>query len=86
MEMAQGGEKWKVISLPAIAEENDPIGRAVGKALCPKLFDISKLNRFRKKLGSYSFAALYQQRPIPLEGANLSGRGLRTSLTGHPTT
>ena len=68
MEMAEGGEKWDVISLPAIAEENDPIGRAAGKALCPKLFDIAKLNRFRKKLGSYSFAALYQQQPVPLEG------------------
>lgn len=67
-ERDDGGEKWDVISLPAIAEQNDPIGRAAGKALCPKLFDIAKLNRFRKKLGSYSFSALYQQQPVPLEG------------------
>ena len=67
-EMAEGGEKWEVISLPAMAEADDPLGRPEGRPLCPQMFDIAKLNRFKKKLGSYSFAALYQQRPMPLEG------------------
>lgn len=29
--------KWTVLSLPALAEENDPLGRAPGEALAPEL-------------------------------------------------
>lgn len=46
----------------------DPLGRAQGEALCPERYDISALRRIEKKLGSYSFAALYQQNPVPLDG------------------
>ncbi len=68
-EMAEGGEKWDVVNLPAIAEDDDPIGRKNGEALCPDRYDINALQKIQKKLGSYSFAALFQQRPVPLEGA-----------------
>lgn len=47
----------------------DPLGRREGQALCPQRFDEIELERIRKKLGPYSFSALYQQRPIPLEGS-----------------
>ena len=46
----------------------DPLGRAVGEALCPERFDEKKLARLKSRLGSYSFAALYQQRPVPADG------------------
>ena len=46
----------------------DPLGRLPGEALCPERFDITALRRIEKKLGSYSFAALYQQNPVPLDG------------------
>lgn len=62
------GEKWEVVSLPALAEDDDPLGREEGEALCPARYDREKLLRVQKQLGSYSFAALYQQRPTPLEG------------------
>jgi len=68
-EMEEGGEKWEVVNLPAIAEANDPLGRREGQALCPARYDETKLLEIQRKLGSYSFAALYQQRPTPLEGA-----------------
>ena len=68
-EMEEGGEHWEVVSLPALAEPNDPMGRAEGKALCPERYNEEDLARIQKKLGAYSFAALYQQRPIPIEGA-----------------
>lgn len=68
-EMADGGEQWEVINLPAIAEESDPLGRAPGEALCPERYDRDALSRIRRKLGEYSFAALYQQRPVPRDGA-----------------
>jgi predicted phage terminase large subunit-like protein len=46
----------------------DDIGRLPGDALCPERFDLNELARIRRQLGEYSFAALYQQRPMPLEG------------------
>jgi predicted phage terminase large subunit-like protein len=68
-EMKDGGEQWEIVSLPAFAEENDPLKRTVGEALCPERYDAAALDRIKKKLGAYSFAALFQQRPTPAEGA-----------------
>ncbi len=68
-EMADGGEHWEVVNLPALAEDDDPLGREKGEALCPERYDLEALHRIQNKLGAYSFAALYQQRPVPLEGA-----------------
>jgi predicted phage terminase large subunit-like protein len=68
-EMADGGEHWEIVSLPALAEDDDPLGRNPGEALCPDRYDEEALNRIKNKLGAYSFAALYQQRPVPIEGA-----------------
>lgn len=68
-EMAKGGEHWDVVTLPALAEENDPLRRKEGDALCPARYDKPALERIRAKQTSYSFAALYQQRPTPIEGA-----------------
>jgi predicted phage terminase large subunit-like protein len=65
-----GGEHWDVINLPALAEEGDPLGRAVGEALWPERYSVEDLKRIEGSVGSYWFAALYQQRPIPV------GKGL----------
>jgi predicted phage terminase large subunit-like protein len=46
----------------------DPIGRLPGEALWPERYDEAKLLEIKRKLGSYSFSALYQQRPVPAEG------------------
>lgn len=59
---------WTVISLPALAEVNDPLGRSEGEALCPERFDEDDLDEIKIVQGS-SFPALYQQRPSALEGA-----------------
>lgn len=66
--LEEDGEHWEIVSLPALAEENDPLGRAIGEALCPARYDEAALAKRRKKLGEYSFAALFQQRPIPRDG------------------
>ena len=66
--LAQQPGEWTVISLSAIAEEGDPLGRQVGEALWPERFPIESLEQSKAVLGSYSFAALYQQRPTPREG------------------
>jgi predicted phage terminase large subunit-like protein len=62
------GQQWTIVTLPALAERNDPLGRAEGQALWPERYDESELGRIRATLGS-SFEALYQQRPTALEGA-----------------
>lgn len=62
----QAGD-WTVCSLPAEAEEGDPLGREVGEPLCPEKFDKAALADRRAVLGN-SYYALYQQRPQPKEG------------------
>jgi predicted phage terminase large subunit-like protein len=74
--MKSGGERWDVVELPALAERPpgaddewmDELGRGDGDALCPERFDRDALLRIKQQLGSYSFAALYQQRPVPSDG------------------
>lgn len=58
---------WQVISLPAEAEEDDPLGRPFGAALCPDRFDLSALAQIKAVLGN-NYYALYQQRPQPIMG------------------
>lgn len=60
--------KWRVLSLPAIAEDHDLLGRAVGEALWPARFPLAKLLDDKRVMGDYSFSALYQQQPVPAEG------------------
>lgn len=63
-------EKIKIINLPAIAEEDDPLGRAPGEALWPDgpdRFDLDFLDE-QRSLDPLGFAALYQQRPSLLDG------------------
>ena len=59
--------KWKIINLPAIAGDNDPLGRQPGEALWPERFDLDFLNA-AKTLDPKGFSALYQQRPTPEDG------------------
>lgn len=65
--------EWTVLRLPALAEDNDPLGRTVGAALWPERFDEDALGRIRdvqaRRDGAYAFESLYQQNPTPREGA-----------------
>lgn len=56
--------EWTVVNLPALAEENDPLGRQPGQALWPERYDEEKLNKRRARMGEYSFMSLYQQKPL----------------------
>lgn len=67
-EANNGGERWDVVSLPAIAEEDDALGRQAGQALWPERYGEADFERIRKAIGSYAFSALYQQRPSPRSG------------------
>jgi predicted phage terminase large subunit-like protein len=57
--------KWVHLRLPALAEDDDPLGREHGESLWPERFNEEALEEKRIELGSYAFASQYQQRPIP---------------------
>ncbi len=61
---------WHVISLPAIAEENDQLGREVGEALWSdgQYGYGDQIQELRKNTPARTWSALYQQRPAPEEG------------------
>lgn len=61
-------ETWRRLRLPALAEANDPLGRHLATALWPARFPGSVLATIQETLGPYSWAALYQQNPVPAEG------------------
>lgn len=60
---------WIEIKIPAIAEENDLLGREVGEALAPEIGKDEKWAEQTKAVtGSRGWASLYQQRPTPAGG------------------
>lgn len=72
-----GGQQWDVLRLPALAEENDPLGRPVDEPLWPIRFPYQKLLDIKlgmtpledgQPMTPYKWASLYQQRPTPEEG------------------
>lgn len=60
--------EWRVVNLPALAEEGDPLGRDIGEPLWPQRYPAEALAQSKRVLGSYGFNALYQQRPTLREG------------------
>jgi len=63
---------WRCVSIPALAEPGDPLGRAVGEALWPERYPREELERKRRNAPTW-FAAQYQQRPLDLEGGFFRG-------------
>lgn len=66
-------ERWSVLSLPDIAEEDEPDfgnikGRKEGEPLWPERFPLEQLHRIRNAIGSDAWNCLHQQRPGTREG------------------
>lgn len=59
---------WVVLNLPALAEENDILGRQPGEALCRQIKNESELEQIQREMGSFRFEALYQGQPREREG------------------
>jgi len=68
-------DQWEVISFPAIAEEDDVLGRKIGEPLLSPIVQenedeaVVRWLDIKQGVGSYAWAALFQQRPAPAEGA-----------------
>jgi predicted phage terminase large subunit-like protein len=65
---APDGEQWEVVRLPAMAEENDPLGRSLGESLWPERWSLAALEKRRVAMGSRAFQCAFQGNPIPAEG------------------
>ena len=67
-----GDEEWRVLNLPALALENDPLGRSPGEALWPERYSRTTLEKKRATLISRGqglwWDALYQGRPTTEAG------------------
>lgn len=76
-DMLEGnGDQWEVVRYPAIAvrdEENRQRGEPLHKAR----YDLSQLKMIRKAVGERTWAALYQQNPVPDEGAQFQQSMIR---------
>lgn len=66
-EMKSGGDQWRIVKFPAIAEEDEEF-RKEGEPLHPERFDLERLSKIRKAVGSQAWNALYQQRPSSKDG------------------
>lgn len=57
---ANGGDRWDVLSLPALSDDDE--------ALWPEAYPAAALHRIRDNIGPRDFASLYQQEPRAAEG------------------
>lgn len=60
--------KYTTVRLPALAEDDDPLGRPVGAALWPSRFSVEELHEQRDGMHPFRWSAIYQQRPTPEKG------------------
>jgi predicted phage terminase large subunit-like protein len=84
--LARESSRWKHISLPAIAEKEDPCDspihgrvktRQPGDLLWPERLPQSFLDSQRVGMGSWAFNGQYQQRPAPLDGGIIKRQWVR---------
>lgn len=66
---SENADLWRVVNLPALAEDNDILGRSRGEALAEEWYSQRRLLEIKKELGVASFTSLYQGKPTPDEGS-----------------
>ncbi len=62
------GLPWMVVNLPALAEDNDPLGREPGEPLWPDFYDLAHMLNLRDTLPPRDWNSLYQGRPTDAIG------------------
>jgi predicted phage terminase large subunit-like protein len=68
---------WHIIDFPALAKENDILGRKEGEALWPSRFGVPFLTSLRRR-DPRGFSALYQGKPNPEGGTFFEDSWLKT--------
>jgi len=74
-------KRWKIIDLPALALDKDPLGRKYGEALWPQRFPVPYLEGLREA-DPRGFQALYQGSPTPEKGNFFIADSIRTYNRG----
>jgi len=69
--------QWADLRIPAIAEQDDLLGRATGEALCPERYDLTALQEIRVDLGEMIWGSMYQQVPMAESGNMVKKEWLR---------
>lgn len=69
---------WEILNLPALAEENDALGRLPDEPLWPERFpDDPDYSKRKGSMSPFWFSALYQGRPVPMGGGLIKEAWLR---------
>ena len=66
--LLNSGDRWHTLTLPAIAGDNDALGRRPGELLWPEWEDAAAIERRRETVGQRIWQAAYQQDPRPDTG------------------
>ena len=74
-------KRWKIIRFPAIAEDDDVLGRQPGEALWPERYDLDYLEE-QRGMDPLGFEALYQQNPTVADGTLFRRENVRYYRTG----
>lgn len=69
--------RFEIVNLPAIAEEDDVLGRAPGEALWPEVYDLEALANLRVDMTAPSWNSLYQGTPMDAAGGAVSAEWFR---------
>lgn len=88
--LLRSSHEWTLLELPAIAEEEQRVligdgkyhFRRVDDLLHPEREPLAVLERLKEQFGSDTFAAQYQQRPVPPGGAMVKRAWARWELLG----
>jgi predicted phage terminase large subunit-like protein len=83
--LLRGSDEWTVLSLPAIAEQDEQIAIGNGQIHCRRVGDVlhpereprDVLESLRAQLGAETFAAQYQQQPVAPGGAMIKRAWVR---------
>ncbi|KKM83493.1 hypothetical protein LCGC14_1308870 [marine sediment metagenome] len=76
-------DDWLHIRLPELAEEDDPLGRAIGDPLCPERFSQAAVEAKRDATPTSMWGAIHQQAPIAFgEGRTYRNFG-ETNIVEH---
>jgi predicted phage terminase large subunit-like protein len=65
---SEDGMNWTVVRLPALAEDDDPLGRKLNDALWPSRMGVTEIESRRVQMGSRAFESQFQQNPLPAGG------------------
>lgn len=75
-------DQWEVVTLPALALEDDPLGRPEGQPLWPERYDVPYFKQLKALSPAY-FESLFQQNPQPGESKLFDGKLFKVVKPGH---